>query len=118
MPTRCRQTATGSVTFWGSQWSTVNKVSGGAAPSAFKGFAKFPASPTCGGTFTTDPGNSAPPPNGPLPAYMSVIVTSNVTKSGSTISGTIVHIVIVKTNAGYDANPGHPGTGTVVATVC
>jgi hypothetical protein len=49
---------------------------------------------------------------------MSVIVTSNVTKSGSTISGTITHIVIVKTNSGYDANPGHPGTGTVVATVC
>ena len=49
---------------------------------------------------------------------MSVVVTSKVTKSGSTISGTIVHIVVVKTNAGYDANPGHPGTGTVVATVC
>ena len=112
------QTATGAVTFWGSQWSSINKVSGGSAPSAFKGFAKFPASPTCGGTFTTDPGNSAPPPNGPLPAYMSVIVTSKVTKSGSTISGTIVHIVVVKTNAGYNANPGHPGTGTVVATIC
>ena len=112
------QSQTGTVTFWGSQWSTTNKVSGGAAPSAFKGFAKYPASPTCGATFTTDPGNSAPPPNGPLPAYMSVIVTSKVTKSGSTISGTIVKIVIVKTNAGYDSDPGHPGTGTVVATVC
>ena len=112
------QTSTGSVTFWGSQWSSVNKVSGGSAPSAFKGYAKFPASPTCGGTFTTDPGNSAPPPNGPLPAYMSVIVTGKVTKSGSTISGTIVRIVVVKTNAGYSTNPGHPGTGTVVATIC
>ncbi len=49
---------------------------------------------------------------------MSVIVTNKVTKSGSTISGTIFHIVIVKTNAGYDANPGHPGTGTVVGTIC
>jgi hypothetical protein len=112
------QSATGSVTFWGSQWSTVNNVSGGSAPSAFKGFAKYPASPTCGTSFTTDPGNSAPPPNGPLPTYMSVIVTSKVTKSGSTISGTIFHIVIVKTNAGYDSNPGHPGTGTVVGMVC
>ena len=90
----------------------------GPPPPPFKGFAKFPASPTCGGTFTTDPGNSAPPPNGPLPAYMSVIVTSSVTKSGSTISGSITQIIIVKTNAGYDANPGHPGTGTVVATIC
>jgi uncharacterized repeat protein (TIGR01451 family) len=112
------QSTAGTVTFWGSQWSTANKVSGGSAPSAFKGFAKFPASPTCGGTFTTDPGNSAPPPNGPLPGYMSVVVTSNVAKSGSTISGSILHVVIVKTNAGYDANAGHPGTGTVVATIC
>jgi uncharacterized repeat protein (TIGR01451 family) len=112
------QSQTGTVTFWGSQWASTNQVSGGAAPSSFKGFAKYPAAPTCGATFTTDPGNSAPPPNGPLPAYMSVIVTSKVTKSGSTISGTIVKIVIVKTNAGYDSDPGHPGTATVVATIC
>jgi hypothetical protein len=112
------QSQTGTVTFWGSQWASTNKVSGGAAPSSFKGFAKYPAAPTCGATFTTDPGNSAPPPNGPLPTYMSVIVTSKVTKSGSTISGTIVKIVIVKTNAGYDSDPGHPGTATVVATIC
>ncbi len=112
------QSTTGTVNFWGSQWSTNNKVSGGAAPASFKGFAKYPAAPTCGATFTTDPGNSAPPPNGPLPAYMAVIVTSKVTKSGSTISGTISKIVIVKTNPGYDSDPGHPAGGTVVATVC
>jgi len=28
-----------------------------------------------------------------------------------------VHIVIVKTDAGYAGNPGHDGTGTVVATL-
>lgn len=28
------------------------------------------------------------------------------------------HIVVVKTDTGYDAKVGHPGTGTVVATVC
>jgi hypothetical protein len=28
-----------------------------------------------------------------------------------------VHIVVVKTNSGYAPNPGHDGTGTVVATV-
>jgi hypothetical protein len=49
---------------------------------------------------------------------MAVIVTSKATKSGSTTSGTIVHIVIVKTNPGYSTNPGHAGTGTVVAVVC
>jgi len=49
---------------------------------------------------------------------MAVAVTSKTAKSGKTISGNVVHVVIVKTNPGYDANPGHPGTGTVVATVC
>jgi uncharacterized repeat protein (TIGR01451 family) len=112
------KTATGNVIFWGSQWSTANSLSGGSAPAAFKGFAKLPGTPSCGGTWATDPGNSAPPPAGPLPAYIAVIVTSASTKSGSQISGNIFHIVIVKTNAGYDANPGYPATGTVVATIC
>jgi hypothetical protein len=49
---------------------------------------------------------------------MAVLVTSSSTKSGSQISGNTPHIVVVKTNAGYDANPGHAGTGTVIATIC
>src|SRR2546426_5043276 len=36
------------------------------------------------------------------------------TKKGPVISGDIVHIVPVHTNAGYAPNPGHPGTGTIV----
>jgi uncharacterized repeat protein (TIGR01451 family) len=110
--------ATGNVYFWGSQWASLNNLSSGAAPSSFKGFAKQPGSPSCGASWSTDPGNSAPPPAGPLPSYIAVIVTSKSTKSGSQISGNIVHIVIVKVNAGYTTDPGHPGTGTVVATVC
>jgi hypothetical protein len=106
------------VTFWGAQWAKTNSLSGGAAPRSFKGFAKSPTTPTCGATFTAAPGNSSPPPAGPLPTFMAVIVTSKATKSGSTTSGTIVHIVIVKTNPGYSTNPGHAGTGTVVAVVC
>jgi uncharacterized repeat protein (TIGR01451 family) len=112
------QSTTGTVTFWGSQWSIANRLSGGTAPSAFKGFAKNPGTASCGTTWTTDPGNSAPPPSGLLPAYMSVIVTSSSAKSGSQTSGNTFHIVVVKTNPGYDADPGHPGTGTVVATIC
>jgi len=27
-------------------------------------------------------------------------------------------MVVVKTNPGYKNNPGHPGTGTVVAQIC
>jgi PKD domain len=107
------------VTFWGAQWWKLNSLSGGAAPASFKGFAKNPAVPSCGGAgWSTDPGNSAPPPAGPLPALMGVIVTSSSPKSGSTISGNIAHIVVVQTNPGYDSNPGHAGTGTVVIQVC
>jgi uncharacterized repeat protein (TIGR01451 family) len=112
------RSATGTVQFWGSQWSTVNALTGGRAPSAFKGFARDTAARTCGGTWATDPGNSAPPPGGPLPAYMGVVVTSSTTTTGSQISGTTTHIVVVKTDTGYDGRVGHAGTGTVVATVC
>jgi hypothetical protein len=106
------------VTFWGAQWWTLNSLSGGSAPSSFKGFAKNPATPSCNAPWSTDPGNSAPPPAGPLPAFMGVIVTSSSSKSGSTISGNTPSIVVVRTNAGYDSNPGHAGTGTVVAQLC
>jgi uncharacterized repeat protein (TIGR01451 family) len=112
------KTAAGAVTFWGAQWWRLNILGGGAAPAAFKGYALNPAVPSCGTGWSTDPGNSAPPPAGPLPAYIAVIVATNVTQSGSQISGNTAHIVIVKTNAGYDPNAGHAGTGTVIATIC
>ncbi|MHB8641360.1 MAG: Ig-like domain-containing protein [Gaiellaceae bacterium] len=112
------KSTTGTVTFWGAQWWKLNSLSGGAAPAAFKGYALNPSAPSCGVTWSTDPGNSAPPPAGPLPAFMAVIVSSSISKSGSQISGNTPHIVVVQTNAGYDANPGHAGTGTVVATIC
>jgi hypothetical protein len=46
---------------------------------------------------------------------MGVIVASTDVKSGSTISGNTVKIVVVKTNAGYAADPGNAGTGTIIA---
>jgi hypothetical protein len=107
-----------AVTFWGAQWAKINAMSGGSGPSAFKGFAESPATPACGTTWSADPGNSTPPPAGPLPAYMAVIVSSSVSKSGSSISGNTPSIVIVKTNPGYASDPGHAGTGTVVGIVC
>jgi len=107
-----------AVTFWGAQWGKENSLSGGAAPHSFKGFAENPSTPSCGADWSGDPGNSTPPPNGPLPAFMGMIVTSSADKSGSTISGNTVHIVVVKTDPGYGPNPGHAGTGTVVAQVC
>jgi hypothetical protein len=61
------------VTWWGAQWAHNNNLSGGAAPDAMKGFAGRPGStpPSCGGTYTTGPGNSTPPPPASaLPSYM------------------------------------------------
>ena len=102
-----------AVTFWGSQWSKDNQVSAGAAPASFKGYALDVDSTAC--TFTTAPGNSPPPPDGPLPSVITVLVTSSVTKSGPTISGNVTGFAVVATDAGYDSNPGHAGTGTVVS---
>jgi hypothetical protein len=77
-----------------------------------------PLTPACGTNWSADPGNSTPPPKGPLPTFMAVIVTSSATKSGHTISGDTPHIVVVKTNPGYAPNPGHAGAGTVALMVC
>lgn len=106
------------VTFWGAQWWKLNSLSGGTAPAAFKGFEDTPPVTACGQNWTTDPGNSTPPPPGPLPAYIVIIVSSSITQSGPTISGNTAHLVLVKTNSGYAPNPGHAGTGTVVSKIC
>jgi hypothetical protein len=99
----------GHVTFWGAQWARQNRFShgSGSGTSAFKGF----AGQTSRGW---SEGNSGNPPSS-LPEYMAVLVASSVSKHGSSISGDVAHMVIVKTDAGYDGNPGHAGTGTVVA---
>jgi hypothetical protein len=107
-----------SVTFWGAQWSKNNQISGGPAPASFKGFAQSPTTPSCGTSWSADPGNSTPPPAGPIPAYMGVIVTSLATKSGPEIDGNTMHIAVIQTDAGYQPDPGTSGTGKVVALVC
>ena len=48
---------------------------------------------------------------------MAVIVSGSIAKKGR-ISGDVVEEVIVKTDSGYAPNPGHAGTGTVVAVRC
>jgi hypothetical protein len=111
---------TGSgVTFWSSQWFKDNSLSHGSGPSSFKGFAGDVSSapPACGGTWTTSSGNSASPVD-TVPAYMGVAVSSSISKHGNVISGDIVGIVVVKTSPGYAPDPGHAGTGIVVATYC
>jgi len=105
-----------AVEFWGANWSTLNSLSGGPAPASFKGFADN-SPQSCGGSWSTRPGNSSKPP-ATLPSYMGVIASSAIVQSGSTISGDGPIIVVVQTNPGYAPNPGHPGTGSVVATYC
>ncbi|MGO9488499.1 MAG: hypothetical protein ACLQBB_05670 [Solirubrobacteraceae bacterium] len=106
------------VTFWGAQWWKLNSLSGGSAPPAFKGFADTVLPPTCGGVWSTDPGDSSDPPAGPLPPMIEAIVSSSIVKSGRTISGDTSEVVLVATNPGYEPDPGHAGTGTVLAVVC
>lgn len=106
-----------TVYFWGSQWSQNNPMTGGAAPNAFKGFEDGITTPTCGGTWTSKPGNSSNPP-ATVPPFMGIIVSSSITKSGSTISGNVKKIIVVQTNAGYGPAPGKVGTGKVVAVIC
>jgi hypothetical protein len=108
-----------TVTFWSDRWSSQNALSGGSAPDSFKGFASTISTnpPACGDTWTSRPGNSSKPPR-TLPPFMGVVVSSTVRKSRSAILGNVPEIVVVKTNPGYAPNPGHPGTGTVVAVFC
>ena len=111
------------VTWWSSQWANINLMSQGAPPDAMKGFAGFEDNflglppPNCGGSWSTDPGNSTPPP-GSVPDTMGVIVSSQVTKQGSVITGDIKRVVIVKNDPGYQPSPGHDGTGTEIAIFC
>jgi hypothetical protein len=108
-----------AVTFWGAQWWQENSLSGGQAPTSFKGYADNMSAtpPSCGGTWNTNPGNSSKPP-GSIPAYMAVLVSSSISNSADMITGNMVKIVIVKTNSGYGPDPGHGGTGTVVGVLC
>jgi hypothetical protein len=108
-----------SETFWGAQWTATNLLSGGAAPDSFKGFADDLSAepPKCGVTWASKPANSSKPPDS-IPAYMAVVVSPSVVQSGSTLSGIATKIVVVKTDPGYSSDPGHAGTGIVVAQFC
>jgi hypothetical protein len=105
------------VEFWGAQWWKLNSLSGGLAPASFKGFANEVAG-SCGGSWTTDPGNKSDPPEGPLPPVIEAISSHSVTKKGKVISGDIVSVVLIATEEGYGPSPGHAGTGTVIKVVC
>ena len=105
-----------TVQFWGAKWSDGNIVSGGPAPAAFKGFAGNLNAPSCPSQWTTDPGNSTPPP-GTVGSDITVIVSSSMAKSGPVISGNVIELVTVHVEPGYQGDPGHGGFGTVTGVV-
>lgn len=102
------RSATGAVTFAGSQWAARNVLSAGAAPASFKGYADG-GTPACGSQIAARPGNRMP---ADVPAYFAVAVTKGLTKAGPTISGTVAKVVVLR------ADPKAPGTGAVVARIC
>jgi hypothetical protein len=106
-----------TVYYWGAKWSANNPMTGGSGPAAFKGFENGLAVPACGASWTSAPGNSSNPP-ATVPQFMRVIVSSAVQQSGSAISGTVQRVIIVKTDPGYSAAPGHEGTAKVIAVLC
>jgi uncharacterized repeat protein (TIGR01451 family) len=106
-----------AVNFWGAQWAKNNSFSGGAAPAAMKGFADSPTSLSCGDTWTTRTGNSSNAPSS-IPGEINVIVSDKVTQSGSTISGKILHVVVVRVDPGYGPAPGKDGNGKIIGIIC
>jgi hypothetical protein len=113
-----------AVTFWSSSWYKDDSLSGGTPPAAFKGFVnRPPAAPTppaflpAGATWTTLTGSSSLPPLA-VPSYMLALVTGKVAQTSSTVaSGSVLHWVIIKTNAGYGPTAGQTGTGTIAAVL-
>jgi hypothetical protein len=106
-----------TVTFWGAQWWKDEVLSGGLAPAAFKGYADS-ATATCGQTWTTLPGNSSSAPTS-VSGLVPMVVASHITQDGNAISGDTAEVVLVQVDGtGYESNPGHAGTGTVVRIVC
>ena len=49
---------------------------------------------------------------------MGVFTTNSAVKSGTSISGNTVSIIVVQVNPGYAPDAGGQGTGTVIGTFC
>jgi hypothetical protein len=96
-----------SVTFWGAQWWKDDFLSGGLDT----------ATPQCGEVWTTRPGNSSSAP-ATLSDVIPVVVSSHIEQNGDVISGDTVEVALVQVDPGYEADPGHPGTGTVIGIAC
>lgn len=117
------------VNFWGSQWE--NQVLQGHYPwlSAFKGLAdpvnqihicqpaatQSTLTPDC---WVSKGGQTWPPPIS-VPAYIEVIVSTAIVKSGVDFYGNVAAAVVVKVDPqpAYAPDPGKPGYGVIVAVI-
>jgi hypothetical protein len=106
-----------TVYFWGAQWAQNNPMTRGPGPAAFKGFAGWRVPPTCGGMWSSEPGNSSDPP-ARIPLFMAVIVSNSAETNGSVITGDVRSVVVIQTDPGYGPSPGQTGTGKVIAVIC
>jgi len=91
----------------GAQWYTNNSLTGGIAPAEFKGFENQAASRQPAGL----PGlrSRAPALSRPHGSFLhGVIVSSKITQVGSTMTGDIAQIVVVKTDLAMRLMPGMP----------
>ena len=101
-------------TFWGAHWADQVSAGDFAANSSFKGYATEVS--TTNDTWESRPGNSSRPPSS-VPTYMGVIVSTHIQKDGSVISGNIAGIGVLRVTdpSAYRPNPGHAGTGVLLA---
>ena len=101
-------------TFWGAQWAKQVTAGDFQANNSFKGYADN----VTGSTWVSNPGNSSNPPAS-IGNYMSVIVATHITKDGNVITGNIAEVVVLRVDnpEAYQPNPGHSGTGVMVAVV-
>ena len=112
-----------SVTWWSDGWSLLDTISGGPVPTSFKWFAGTVSLPTttppanCHVPWTTLPGNS-PPPVGSIPSLHG---SARLEQRHEVRERDLRQHRLDR--RGQDGqrlrpNPGHPGTGTIVATFC
>jgi hypothetical protein len=103
-------------TIWGSQWD--KQVTGGSynANASFKGY----AGQVNGATWSADAGNSnsSNPPD-TVDTYISVLVSTNISKHGSTINGNVTELAVLRVDnpASYQPDPGATGSGVMMAVV-
>ncbi|HUZ00794.1 MAG TPA: fibronectin type III domain-containing protein [Thermomicrobiaceae bacterium] len=101
-------------TFWGPAWA--DQITGGhyQGTPAFKGF----ATSVTGSSWTARPGHGGNPPTS-VARYISVIVATTITKSGSTVSGNVAEVVVLRVDDPdrYAPDPGHQATGVLMAVV-